>query len=411
MLTATSPTCATARGERRPPILRPEQREDQHRDREREQALAGLERVEAEHDLQVHAGSRRTSPSGRAAGPAASRAPRGAARSAAASRRGADPARGGARRSSHCANAPSSAEARRAPGTAPARSPSGVISVPLIVGGVRGLTNPHTLLRRIANTIRPRPLAESATPTMSSLRPPLGARRARDQPAEQQDDDHDDGLAGEHVAPRVLGRDPAADQRAGGDGDRRDPAEQRVGERALLALVAGGGERGDRRNDEHGAEALDARPADQQHRRDSGSARWSASRGRRSPSPIANARLRPRMSPSLAPSSMNAAITSVYSVIAVCTPWIVVLRSVHDLRDRDVHDARVEHHHELGRGQHGQGDPLANGRWRSYPSPLEPARGPAAIRSRRDFSAGRRDRATRDGGRMSQMSRKLRLPA
>ena len=33
------------------------------------------------------------------------------------------------------------------------------------------------------------------------------------------------------------------------------------------------------------------------------------------------------MSPSFAPSSMNAAITSVYSVIAVCTPWIVVSRS------------------------------------------------------------------------------------
>ena len=33
------------------------------------------------------------------------------------------------------------------------------------------------------------------------------------------------------------------------------------------------------------------------------------------------------MSPSFAPSSMNAAITSVYIVIAVCTPWIVVSRS------------------------------------------------------------------------------------
>jgi hypothetical protein len=33
------------------------------------------------------------------------------------------------------------------------------------------------------------------------------------------------------------------------------------------------------------------------------------------------------MSPSFAPSSMKAAITSVYSVIAVCTPWIVVSRS------------------------------------------------------------------------------------
>ena len=32
-----------------------------------------------------------------------------------------------------------------------------------------------------------------------------------------------------------------------------------------------------------------------------------------------------------------------------------------DLRDRDVHDARVEGHDELGRGQDGYGDPLAHG--------------------------------------------------
>src|SRR5262245_19054140 len=44
-------------------------------------------------------------------------------------------------------------------------------------------------------------------------------------------------------------------------------------------------------------------------------------------SPIANARSRPQMSPSFAPTSMNAAITSVYAVIASWTPWIVVSRS------------------------------------------------------------------------------------
>jgi hypothetical protein len=31
-----------------------QQREDEHRHRQREQVLAGLERVEAQHDLQVH---------------------------------------------------------------------------------------------------------------------------------------------------------------------------------------------------------------------------------------------------------------------------------------------------------------------------------------------------------------------
>src|SRR3954452_15367781 len=45
------------------------------------------------------------------------------------------------------------------------------------------------------------------------------------------------------------------------------------------------------------------------------------------PNPSPNARSRPRMSPSFAPTSMNAAITSVYIVIALCTPVTVVFRS------------------------------------------------------------------------------------
>ena len=44
-------------------------------------------------------------------------------------------------------------------------------------------------------------------------------------------------------------------------------------------------------------------------------------------SPRPKARSRPRMSPSFAPTSMNAAITSVYIVIALCTPVTVVFRS------------------------------------------------------------------------------------
>ena len=43
--------------------------------------------------------------------------------------------------------------------------------------------------------------------------------------------------------------------------------------------------------------------------------------------PSPKARSRPRMSPSFAPTSMNAAITSVYIVIALCTPVTVVFRS------------------------------------------------------------------------------------
>ena len=105
---------------------------------------------------------------------------------------------------------------------------------------------------------------ESATPTTSSCGRRSAAGRPRDLSAQEQDDDHDHGLGGEHVAPRELGRHPAADQRAGGDRDGGDPAEQRVGQRALAALVGGGGERRDRGHHEHRAEPLDPRPADQQ---------------------------------------------------------------------------------------------------------------------------------------------------
>ena len=43
--------------------------------------------------------------------------------------------------------------------------------------------------------------------------------------------------------------------------------------------------------------------------------------------PTAKTRSRPQISPSFAPTSMNAAITSVYAVIAACTPVTVVSRS------------------------------------------------------------------------------------
>jgi len=46
-----------------------------------------------------------------------------------------------------------------------------------------------------------------------------------------------------------------------------------------------------------------------------------------------------------------------------------------DLRDRDVHHARVEHHHELGRREDQQGEPLAHGAalWALRPRASSPA--------------------------------------
>ena len=43
--------------------------------------------------------------------------------------------------------------------------PNGVSSFPLIVGGCFGTIQPQVLAFRIASTVRPRPVAESAAPT------------------------------------------------------------------------------------------------------------------------------------------------------------------------------------------------------------------------------------------------------
>ena len=239
--------------------------------------------------------------------------------------------------------------------------PSGVISVPSIVGGLRGCTKPHTLLRRIANTTRPRPAAESATPTMSSCgrRSAAGAcaicrrtRRIRITTTVS---------AGEHVPPRELGRHPAADQRARGDRDRGDPAEQRVRQRPLTALIRSGRERRDRRHHEHGAEPLDPRPADQQH----GEVR--AQRRRERPDPIDHQpeRERPVGAQDVAELRPEQHERRHHQRVHRDRRLHALDRRVEvldDLRDRHVHDARIEHHHELRRGKDDHRKPLAHER-------------------------------------------------
>ena len=117
-----------ASGRSRAASLGPGERRDEHRHRHREQPLAGLERVQAEHDLQVDGQHEERPEQDRAAASAASSGRRAAARSAAASGRAAcrGPAR--SRRSSHSANAPRQpSPARMRNGTT--EKPNGVISV------------------------------------------------------------------------------------------------------------------------------------------------------------------------------------------------------------------------------------------------------------------------------------------
>ena len=139
------------------------------------------------------------------------------------------------------------------------------------------------------------------------------------------------------------------------------PPEQRVRERAVLALVGGGGERRDRRHHEHGAEPLDARPADQQD----GEVR--AQRRRERPDAVDRQPDRER-----AVGAQDVAELRAEQHERRHHQRVQRDRGLHaldrrvevldDLRDRHVHHARVEHHDELGRGQDEHREPLAHAR-------------------------------------------------
>ena len=239
--------------------------------------------------------------------------------------------------------------------------PSGVISVPLIVRRRARLDDaPHA-----AAQDRDHDQAEAGRgqrhPHDVELRPPLRRGRLRDLPAQEQDEDHDHGLGGEHVAPCELRGHPAADQRAGGDRDRGGPPEQRIGQRAVLALVGGGGERRYGRHHQHGAEPLDPRPADQQD----GEVR--AQRGGERPDAVDRQADRER-----AVAAQDVAELRAEQHERRHHERVQRDRRLHaldrrvevfdDLRDRHVHHARVEHHDELRRREDEHGEPLAHGR-------------------------------------------------
>ena len=91
-------------------------------------------------------------------------------------------------------------------------------------------------------------------------------RRVGGAPRQQEDGDVDDDLAGEDVAPGEVGGHEAADHRPDGDGDRRRGEDEAVGLGPRRGREVAGHEGDDGRHDEHGADALEERPADDQHR-------------------------------------------------------------------------------------------------------------------------------------------------
>ena len=165
------------------------------------------------------------------------------------------------------------------------------------------------LLFRIPNTISPSPIAESAAPTEIELRRFLAAweplhvslamRIAITTTASPMNTYRQ--LKFVVTQPPISG--PAA---------IAAPAAPPIIPYAMLDPCPRSSrhERGDRRDDEHRAETLDQRPAEEQHRR-LGLIEVISDPVRTPRDPGANVRSRPQMSPSFAPTSMNAAITSV----------------------------------------------------------------------------------------------------
>ena len=163
----------------------------------------------------------------------------------------------------------------------------------------------------------------------------------------------------EHEPPRVVRRHPAADHGADRDRGAGDTADDPVGEGTILPLIVRRDQSGDGRDHQNGAEAFDERPAEEQD------VQVRAQRRRQRAKPVDR---------------------ETDGEGTVATPDVAELRSHeherrhhqrvggdrglhardgrvevgHDLRDRDVHHARVEHHHELRSREDDQGEPAAH---------------------------------------------------
>ena len=111
----------------------------------------------------------------------------------------------------------------------------------------------------------PMPTTDSTAPTTSTSRGP-GVRHVVDQPDPGQHDDDDHDLEQEADAPRQVGGDEAAEQRADGGRDRGRGADQRVGLLLRRALEVAVDQRLHRRQQQRGAEAADDRPEDDDRR-------------------------------------------------------------------------------------------------------------------------------------------------
>ena len=174
-----------------------------------------------------------------------------------------------------------------------------------------------------------------------------------------EDDEHDHDLADEHESPGEIRRYPAADDRPDRDRGPRDTADDPVGERTILPLIVGRGQSGDGRDDEHGAQPFDERPADEEH------AEVWAQRGGQRAEPVdgetdGEGPVAPPDVAELGPDEHECRHHERVGGDRELDAGHGRVEVVHDLRDRDVHHAGVEHHHELRGSKDGEGKPAAH---------------------------------------------------
>ena len=160
------------------------------------------------------------------------------------------------------------------------------------------------------STIRPRPSAESAG--ADEVEPhPAPAGDVGHPAGQREDHDHDQDLAGEHPAPRAVGREQR--RRSSGPAATAIAPPRRPARRRAAAPRGRSSRRRARRSRAGSAPRRGPRGTTSRSSAPSGSARarWSTTRSRRSTQPIVNARLRPMIWPILPPVIINDAITSV----------------------------------------------------------------------------------------------------
>ena len=231
-----------------------------------------------------------------------------------------------------------------------AESPKGVICLATDLERAGGPEEPPLAALQDAEHHQPQPDRRKGRSDEVELLPLDGWAGLDPANAEDQDRDHDHGLGGEHDAPSPDGRHEAADQRPRRDSGAGDPSEEAVSHGPFLARVVRGGQGGDRRDHQAGAEPLDQRPAEKQDldvRADRGDQRAGpvdAEADRKDPpAPVHVAELR-----------AGEHERRHHERVGGDRELHLRHRRIEvgdHLGDRHVHDGGVEHHHELGGAQ------------------------------------------------------------